>query len=1323
MSGNIISTNELIKYKNYNNIYSICLAYGGFTTMLATNSYLVLGTKLGILLIFNYMEFLQLTLVPSLHSNKDQSQDDGTPSINPKLHSSWLKNGSVEKIIMSQDGTYLAACYSNGNVFLWNLNDSNKIDFQKDNSDNNLPDTSTLATPKFLFAVLNINNHMNSTIVGFDFIDNRHTGLIISDTNGNIIYHNGYRSTFWSLSYHSNKLLLLPRSEILICTKLNEMDGNFLAVLTNSNLTLLNLKPKLNLIYQHDIEHFAPDNNILLKQHSLCWFKNNLLLSITNKIMVFYNIFNLHGMTDSIKINNFDYELNEPILSAQWINLDLIACLTVSHKFIILHVINNFEKIIVIDLLPFNLLIPPNKFVVWFNKKLILLSNYSLIIGEFVTWTSLTLNKVQTGKYIEALNLLNFIMDPNFAYPNLINLSHSIIKRKLQLMEPFNNLIFATLKYLINNNKVNDFELVISISVNLQKDWYPNDHIPRINNFLDIIWDSISNDDDTNKKSNVSSHGSITDNANDNGTNESIILTSTAPNSTTTFQGSTNVPTSNDQLIDIFLNTILNLIKLGNITSIPIVLFQELIKRFPEQLSTLVFNLPVDNWDHDLLIHLCQKFSYLDILIYIWNVSFHDYSTPLVDFIQLIRDKELINSEIFHCINLDDVITTKNCDLTDHVYDNDTLLIFDYLNSVFQDKQFPTDKLNIVIDANQVKLRLSSILFSGVDILWPLGTKEKLFTKFDNNEPIYPYVTLFLNFNDKQFLNLIDQILESSFFNDNEDIDSMGRHGTDVLMTDGDDLNVFKPNRQYIVTLLIDILKTNEMQEPVKVNIAACLAKNVPKYPQYVHISNNDIGMIISTIVDSSNLDEELHDYFENAIEAILPLYQPTQISTFLLKLKQHHFIRALFSFYKKHDDFVNILTMYFSIDDFECANHTDLKTILSLINDKINIKSPDFMKITNILKENMETLLKKVPDLKFLIQCLQKIDPSLHQEILKIGDNEKVVLAYLDELFGLYGFDNFSFEKGKLKAVYIKLVCQYRDSVELADWINKIDLTKIPVNDLISLLKKKNNIEIIALVYEKLKNFKEVILWTQLGIHGWFETNKNTLDSTAVLESPLPLIYKYLELSIKAAVNSMEDRKDNWVKIVSFLLKEFSVQKGHRCNIEICKDLMQIVFVKLTITEIGNREELWYILTCSFEQQDIILSKISDLKDLFERIFVTYHLDRSISETILQIVRNSSSDIIQIHETKLIEGWTVQNSECHVCGKKLWGAGLNPVNFLLWEAKMHNHEPNHLSGGTDKQKLCVFHCRHVFHTQCLKNMGQKKSLHCLMCKNLDSTI
>lgn len=79
-----------------------------------------------------------------------------------------------------------------------------------------------------------------------------------------------------------------------------------------------------------------------------------------------------------------------------------------------------------------------------------------------------------------------------------------------------------------------------------------------------------------------------------------------------------------------------------------------------------------------------------------------------------------------------------------------------------------------------------------------------------------------------------------------------------------------------------------------------------------------------------------------------------------------------------------------------------------------------------------------------------------------------------------------------------------------------------------------------------------------------------------------------------------------------------------------------------------------------------------------------------------------------------LKEGWTIHNSECEICGKKLWGVGLSPDIFHRWENKQRGLEST--SEELSDERIIVFKCCHGFHKRCLKNLGQTDSQYeCLL--------
>ena len=77
-------------------------------------------------------------------------------------------------------------------------------------------------------------------------------------------------------------------------------------------------------------------------------------------------------------------------------------------------------------------------------------------------------------------------------------------------------------------------------------------------------------------------------------------------------------------------------------------------------------------------------------------------------------------------------------------------------------------------------------------------------------------------------------------------------------------------------------------------------------------------------------------------------------------------------------------------------------------------------------------------------------------------------------------------------------------------------------------------------------------------------------------------------------------------------------------------------------------------------------------------------------------------------------EGWAIKSYECEVCGKKIWGIGIENKIFDIWEK---NRSLDGKMSEISDSGILVYSCGHGFHETCLKNMGQHaESYHCLLC-------
>mgnify|MGYP003362327318 CR=1 FL=1 len=1302
-----IDGNRILSWQNLTHIYTLLSAYGGPACFLPANAYYVLGSTKGPVLIFDDKEYLQSILAPSCKA---------TTATTSTTHSTDLNmiqgiRSPVTHLAISWDGTHLAAAYETGDVFIWDLNNTTDSTDEQNSANGNIGQISPL------YAILHITRHVGSSINGLMFRGKRHTALVVSDINGNVTYHNGHRTRLWQLTYSSMAVLTVPSNEIILSTSLHtvgKFDG-ILAILTNKLFCLTTLEDALNendsatlkrqnnspiILYQKNITESSSsnDSNSLIPNNGIAWYTDPATSSSIVYLSYFINstvIVLVLRTTMQTKFqllqNEITWNAPEPILSIAWISRMLLMILTVSHQLIVVQPYDNFKIIMKIDLLPQNLLIPPNKFFKFHHNKLILLTHYSLKIAKFNQWSTLTLKKVQHGDYLGALDQLYKFSDPNFTIPSLLSLHMDPQQRKEQLHDTFNNLTFAALKFLLKKHEshinedndsddsetLNSLDQLLEFVIKVQIQWFPDDE--QFLQFLDLTWDSLT------------------------------LL--------------------NDKVKMTFIKTTIDLIANGTLTIVPPSIFQQIIRQLTEEvgistnLETLLFNLEPSCWDVDLLVRKLQQnpivgnFSNQILLPYIWNIKFNDFLTPLVDLIYWIRDKNTLNCELFKVPNNDEEETVLKPDI-----------VFDYLTFLYSGTYYPSGQPLEVPYVNNIESKLSYVLFSGVAIDWPLGSQTKLnVALYKEDEQSFPYFNLLLNYDASKFLATLNGIMEATFFNEEEDVFNGDIIDTNVAATYT--LNI---NRQYIVDILLEFMKANsETPSKNEVFIAVFLALNIPKYPQFIHVSSYYMDVIVHAILHARlNVERSLA---ESAIQALLPLYEPTNVESFVLQLKENKFYLLLMTYYKIN----RRISDMFSICFFDIDSSSDDTTVL--INNAINYilqfnlkssNSVEYYKITDIFKENFNKILSAIGAEK-VVSYVNKLDPSMHDCILDIGlstQNEELQRQYLDIL--LSDTTSITLHDSELSKKYIELSCKYDTPEELHQWLKKLNfgsLSVTTINDINERFITKKAYEALAIVQFNLADFEKSVQNMVICIDSLFLKDNIDENEEQLMEQ---INYSILASSL---VTDHETKQRCWILLLSCLVKQYSRKSEPKGNDEkqfdkkIINKCIQYVFVKLSFMEDDtmdkrngrpldpNQTNFWHILAGVLEQQDIILMKIHDVNELLQEVFTTYNLEEQISELILKVLEQSSSLIVEQYRNSLKQGWSLVNNECEVCGKKLWGIDLESKIARIWEAKRRDQtvpKPEIFNG-----KVVLFRCNHGFHTKCLENLGQKtKRYSCLIC-------
>lgn len=90
------------------------------------------------------------------------------------------------------------------------------------------------------------------------------------------------------------------------------------------------------------------------------------------------------------------------------------------------------------------------------NNTIVVLTNYSLMVGKINSWSDIVLHHIHKGDYINALGTLGYYLQgPSFdSITALLHLEKDYQKRIRQIEPSFNNLTLATVQFLLKKDDI-----------------------------------------------------------------------------------------------------------------------------------------------------------------------------------------------------------------------------------------------------------------------------------------------------------------------------------------------------------------------------------------------------------------------------------------------------------------------------------------------------------------------------------------------------------------------------------------------------------------------------------------------------------------------------------------------------------------------------------------------------------------------------------------------------------------------------------------------------------------------------------------------------
>lgn len=1139
---------SFIKWTDYNRIYENMYKMLDFpppSVLHLSENYIAIGTSKAHVLIYNYNQFVMHVLAPE----------------DPDFRS------SLTKIVVSYDGTHLAASCMSGDILLWDLN---KPKVSDENGNECIP------------TLFHIDYHSGCEVENLGFIAEKNNALAVCAVDklgdSKVTYHRLGKSKIWanenlSLESIDMPMLLLPiqqnggnRVMMEPLAAPTSANHHILGVLKSKSVQIFSINSQTGVLF---VKTFKSPSSFV---GSLAWnlFDGGSSLYFSRDNVLYYYSFDQTKPEKYELIIERSLSCGEPIIKITPINKFLVTVLTASGRVLIIDIFVNEHTTSVVtklDISTTTAISPVRRSMACTCSQLAILTRSGLKMGKFSSWTTIIMQYLQSSDPVAAMDFLfKLSQRENDSVCVLLNLREDLVKRNTELAETFDSLLLASIKYF---NKASGVE----------PDWSK----------LAVFF------------------------------KQAVSLDRRFYGSAMKMSRIVNESKMSTDFKNLFYRACLELIS-GNSVSSFLFFPPELVQGLTEYctknaekdaLTHIAFNLSPACYDVDKLIRSLSALGLYEVLVFMWNSVFKDYITPLVDMVHAISgDPE--GSVLFASAPQEDI----------------KAMVFPYLASLMKGKVYPTEKhMAHETQSARIKMAMLEFVFSASVFTWPENSGIKIRTvKVAEQEPAFPYFRLLLAHDCKQCLSWLDQCFQDSFFNSTR---------SDLVLD-----KVFAVNRQYIIDLLLDIIKGGAdcflSQEDTKLMVIF-IVRSYSTYEQFVFLSTKAMNTIFKLLCQ----DSLWKNYSEISMKQLVKdKRRRFPFAKYRDLLLQNGFYDTLVEIYFEENDFIEGLAILFKF-------HVQQKNVSAILARALEYYKNDVIALTDLetlLKDNFEATIKTGP--KQAAQIVNKAFPDLHSCVLCLSqDSNNLKSAYLQEVFRLSIGQEKGLPNDILFAYFELLASKKNGDSELEDVLNAIEPTPSNVANTIKVLTSAGHSLILLKFLFKNSFFSEGM--------------KQLLEAlqASVSERP-PHVATLAELTdIGLDICRKAESLDLWCQLFRelFLIFQSSPDSGAR---QICSVMVEKCIVTLTL-EHGSSEgiSVLTVLTRVFENGALILSRVNASEELLGRLFQTYEIEKATAELILKIFNRESSGLITTYLSSRSKGWLVLNQECKLCGAKIYGS------------------------------------------------------------------
>ena len=466
-----------------------------------------------------------------------------------------------------------------------------------------------------------------------------------------------------------------------------------------------------------------------------------------------------------------------------------------------------------------------------------------------------------------------------------------------------------------------------------------------------------------------------------------------------------------ENLSNIFLQVLEGYITDGAIDTLPPSILKDLIGHFVEQgrdsqLEETLCRLSPETMDIDQVTSLCKQYRLYDALFYVWNQALGDYTTLLEELLILQKHTE------------------------DEESRNGASKIFPYMSYILTGRVYPTGKGMPDARAIAAKAEIYHFIFSS-------GRKTTPLTNGSSQEAVqsFPHLQDILHFDAASFLSMLNEAFEDSFLNGASD----QAQASKAAFTENQKFGL-SLNRQYIISILLEILTSPEYGTDDIIYLDMFIARNLPKFPQFILLPGSTLYRVLLELCNYPSAD--IAEDCQLSVEYLLSVYQPPDPLALIPPLSKARFFRVMKSIYKQEKLYAQLLQTCF--DDYENPDAI-LLCIADCLKPNAGLSQKQTEDVRAVIIENGGPLLQArlIETASILNQCAS----DLHGAMLdSINHDEQAQFQYLQTILEPERANNTTeiTQRGNLNQdfveKYVRLLCEY-DPHHVSEYVEKLNL------------------------------------------------------------------------------------------------------------------------------------------------------------------------------------------------------------------------------------------------------------------------------------------